>query len=211
MPTGQQGSLRADARRNREKILAAARTLFGETDPGASMEDIARAAHVGVGTLYRRFPDWEALVCAVAEDNFRRVCAGARTAAAEEPSSWAALVRLLRSSQELRLSAQLVLRSQRAVEAIRNDPTVTALGEELLGVIDELVRGAQAEGRIRPDIGTGDVAMLYSLTIQQLPALTSATATMAADRCTALMIDALRAPQPTPLPGRPLARDDIAH
>src|SRR5881227_3330880 len=84
-------TLRADARRNRDQILAAARSIFAAQGPEVPMEEIARAAGVGVGTLYRRFPDRDALIRAVAVENFERVLTDARAAAKEEPSAWLAL------------------------------------------------------------------------------------------------------------------------
>ena len=86
-------TLRADARRNREQIIVAARGVFAERGFDVPMDEIARAAKVGVGTLYRRFPDRDALMRAVATDSLTRVLDEARRAAAEEPSAWQALVR----------------------------------------------------------------------------------------------------------------------
>jgi len=63
--------LRADARRNLERILASARTLFAERGPDAQMEDIAAHAGVGIGTLYRRFPTKAALVTELVRERFQ--------------------------------------------------------------------------------------------------------------------------------------------
>ena len=112
-------TLRADARRNRDQILAAAKNIFAVSGPEVPMEEIARAAGVGVGTLYRRFPDRDALVRAVAMDNFERVLIDARVIAAEETSSWRALERLLRQSVELQLSVQLAMVSHRALVILK--------------------------------------------------------------------------------------------
>src|SRR5919202_1474542 len=67
--------LRADARRNRERVIAAARAVFAEQGRDAPMDDVARRAEVGVGTVYRHFPTKEALLRAVAEDAFARISA----------------------------------------------------------------------------------------------------------------------------------------
>lgn len=66
--------MRADARRNQERLLAAARAAFSTRGTDASLEDIARRAGVGIGTLYRRFPTREALIEAVVHDDQRRLC-----------------------------------------------------------------------------------------------------------------------------------------
>src|SRR5216683_2549991 len=84
--------LRADARRNRRQALAAAAQVFVEQGADAPLDDIARRAGVGIATLYRRFPDREALVRAVAVDVLARTAHEARQALAEEPDAFAALV-----------------------------------------------------------------------------------------------------------------------
>src|SRR5690349_23270979 len=70
--------LRADARRNREKVLAAARVVFAEHGAEAQMDDVARRAKVGVGTVYRHFPTKEALLTALSQDTFARIAERAR-------------------------------------------------------------------------------------------------------------------------------------
>ncbi len=202
-------TLRADARRNRDQILAAAKTIFAVSGPEVPMEEIARAAGVGVGTLYRRFPDRDALVRAVAMDNFERVLVDARVILAEETSAWTALSRLLRQSVELQLSIQLAMASHRALVILKGDPEVRRLREEILAVVDELVRGAQAEGRLRQDVGAGDIAILFATLLRQVRAKAPEVAEMAARRCVGIMIDGLSARPGTELPGRPITSDDL--
>jgi AcrR family transcriptional regulator len=202
-------TLRADARRNRDQILAAAKTIFAVSGPEVPMEEIARAAGVGVGTLYRRFPDRDALVRAVAMDNFERVLIEAKVIAAEETSAWSALSRLLRQSVELQLSIQLAMASHRALVILKGDPEVRRLRDEILVVVDELVRGAQAEGRLRQDIGAGDIAILFATLLRQVRAKVPEVAEMAARRCVGIMIDGLSARPGTELPGRPITSDDL--
>ncbi len=201
--------LRADARRNRDQIIAAARTIFAECGPEIPMEEIARSAGVGVGTLYRRFPDRDSLIRAVAVESFARVLEDAKAAAKEEPTAWQALVRLLYQSAELQLSVQLSMLSQRALAILKEDPAVSALREKLLAEVDGMVRGAQAEGRLRRDVGTGDIAQLFAMRLRPPRATTPEIARMAADRCTAIMIDGLQAQPAGPLPGRPLTSEDL--
>ena len=78
---------RADARRNRERVLAAARAQFAANGLEAQIDDIARAADVGVGTVYRHFPTKEALLQALAADRFTRLAEWAREAL-EAPDAW---------------------------------------------------------------------------------------------------------------------------
>lgn len=77
--------LRADARRNEDRLLEAAAEVFAEEGPGASVKDVARRAGVGVGTLYRRFPSKELLIEAVYRHEVQRLCAAAEELAATLP------------------------------------------------------------------------------------------------------------------------------
>lgn len=80
--------LRADARRNREKVINAASAAFAESGLDAQVEDIARRAHVGVGTLYRHFPTKDALVSALAEQHFERLAETMEAALDEQGDEW---------------------------------------------------------------------------------------------------------------------------
>ncbi|MFF2925618.1 TetR/AcrR family transcriptional regulator [Streptomyces celluloflavus] len=90
--------LRVDAQRNLEHVLRAAREVFGELGYGAPMEDVARRARVGVGTVYRRFPSKDVLVRRIAEEETSRLTDQARTALGQEEDPWSALSRFLRTS-----------------------------------------------------------------------------------------------------------------
>ncbi|MFD3941758.1 TetR/AcrR family transcriptional regulator [Streptomyces sp. NPDC058579] len=95
---GRSVPLRVDAQRNLEHVLRAAREVFGELGYGAPMEDVARRARVGVGTVYRRFPSKDVLVRRIAEEETSRLTEQARTALGQEDEPWSALSRFLRTS-----------------------------------------------------------------------------------------------------------------
>ncbi|MGX1759660.1 TetR/AcrR family transcriptional regulator [Streptomyces lydicus] len=95
---GRSTPLRVDAQRNLEHVLRAAREVFGELGYGAPMEDVARRARVGVGTVYRRFPSKDVLVRRIAEEETARLTDQARTALGQEEDAWSALSRFLRTS-----------------------------------------------------------------------------------------------------------------
>lgn len=95
---GRTSPLRVDAQRNLEHVLRAAREVFGELGYGAPMEDVARRARVGVGTVYRRFPSKDVLVRRIAEEETSRLTEQARTALGQEEEPWSALSRFLRTS-----------------------------------------------------------------------------------------------------------------
>ncbi|MDI3402565.1 TetR/AcrR family transcriptional regulator [Streptomyces cavernicola] len=90
--------LRVDAQRNLEHVLRAAREVFGELGYGAPMEDVARRARVGVGTVYRRFPSKDVLVRRIAEEETARLTEQAQTALGQEEEPWSALSCFLRTS-----------------------------------------------------------------------------------------------------------------
>ena len=91
--------LRADARRNRDRILSSARELFARKGPQAQMEEVAEHAGVGLGTLYRRFPTKEALVTAMVKERFESFAAIAR-AAEKVTDPFQALVTVMRGHAE---------------------------------------------------------------------------------------------------------------
>ncbi|MEW2490026.1 helix-turn-helix domain-containing protein [Streptomyces sp. NPDC048411] len=95
---GRSAPLRVDAQRNLEHVLRAAREVFGELGYGAPMEDVARRARVGVGTVYRRFPSKDVLVRRIAEEETARLTDQARAALGQEDEPWSALSRFLRTS-----------------------------------------------------------------------------------------------------------------
>src|ERR1700761_5235070 len=80
---------RADARRNYDKLVSAAREVFAEQGSDATLEEISRRAGVGIGTLYRHFPAREALIEAAYVDGVEEICAAVDKHAGEEP--WEAL------------------------------------------------------------------------------------------------------------------------
>jgi AcrR family transcriptional regulator len=182
MPADPETPLRADARRNRDQIIAAARDIFARQGPDVPMEEIARAAGVGVGTLYRRFSDRDALIAAVA-----------RASIAEEPTAWDALVRFLRHSQELKLSVKLAMVSPKAASVMAGEVMTDEFRDALLQELDAVVHQAQAEDVLRTDIDTGDVAMDIALLLRQLPGTNDEVARVGPDRCMSLVLDGLRA------------------
>ncbi|MET9863123.1 helix-turn-helix domain-containing protein [Streptomyces smyrnaeus] len=123
--------LRVDAQRNLEHVLRAAREVFGELGYGAPMEDVARRARVGVGTVYRRFPSKDVLVRRIAEEETARLTEQARAALGQEEEPWSALSRFLRTSVASgagRLLPPRILRAEtRADSALRVPPQRTSV------------------------------------------------------------------------------------
>lgn len=206
---GEKTQLRADARRNREQIVAAAHTIFAEHGVEVPMDQIARAADVGVGTLYRRFPDRDSLIRAVAVHAFRRVLADARDAVREGTDAWNTLVNFLHTATGLRVAIQLGVLSPRAKRILSESGETQRIRDELVALLDQLVRTAQADGSLRGDVGTGDLALILSLILRETGGLPPDVAENAASRYLTLMLDGLQAKPGSPLPGRPVTAADL--
>jgi AcrR family transcriptional regulator len=205
----QTAPLRADARRNREQIIEAARELFIRVGTDVPMEEIAKTAGVGVGTLYRRFPDRDELIKAVSLDNFGRLLEVARRIEREEPNPATALGTLLHSSLELRLGITMTAVSPRTFESIQHSPELTKQRDEVIGIASRLLERAQQDGEMRTDIGIGDVVLALIMVSRLIPPTDSPLSEMVFRRLVTLMMDGLRGNTTTPLPGRPIGYDDV--
>ncbi|HEY7073836.1 MAG TPA: helix-turn-helix domain-containing protein [Solirubrobacteraceae bacterium] len=148
---------RADARRNRERVVAAARAVFAEHGRDAQMDDVARRAGVGVGTVYRHFPTKRALLIALVLDAFDRVAAEARRAL-EDPDPWEGLTHLLWYSAE-NLAADRAL-SEAMAGDFEFPGAESAAQVSLRESVAQLMRRAQAAGQLRPDAIVDDIPML---------------------------------------------------
>jgi AcrR family transcriptional regulator len=149
--------LRADARRNREKVLAAARLVFSEQGRDAQMDDVARAAGVGVGTVYRHFPTKEALIEALVVDSFQAIAAQAQ-AALEVEDPWEAFAGVLWRGAEILAADRALSEVFASVAGVMSQamPAVSGL-TEAIGV---LTARAQRAGVLRPDMLPDDIPML---------------------------------------------------
>src|SRR3954454_8161624 len=150
---------RADALRNYEKLVAAAREPFTEADRSASLEDIARRAGVGIGTLYRTFPTRAALVQAVYVDEVEALARSADASA--ELGPWEALTAWVE-----RLVGYVATKQALADELFAvadRDPAVFAGCRAMLhGAGEPLLRRAQDEGIVRPDVTIEEVVRMVA-------------------------------------------------
>jgi len=151
--------LRRDAERNRQRILEAARELFTERGLGVTLNDIARHAGCGVGTVYRRFPDKELLIDALFEERIGRLVEIARDSLTiEDP--WQGLTAFMEKGLEAmagdRGLKELLLSSDQGCSRER----IAAARERLQPMIDALVARAHASGALRQDIEPRDMPIL---------------------------------------------------
>jgi AcrR family transcriptional regulator len=147
--------LRPDAQRNREKLLAAAVAAFAEDGVSASLEQIARRAGVGIGTLYRHFPSRDALVAAVYRQEVGRLATAALELLAEYPPD-VALRRWMDRFVEYAATKRGLGEALKA--AMESDSELHVDGyAALTGALDALVEAAIAAGTIRADARGDDV------------------------------------------------------
>ena len=157
---GQTRPLRADALRNRDRVLEAARAAFGTQGSDVSLDEIARRAGVGAGTVYRHFPTKEALFEAVVVDRMGELVGEAR-AFVDDPDPGRAF-----STFVERLAREGAVKRD-LVEALASNGIHLQLGEApivraLTDVLAELLRRAQRAGTVRSDISVDDVMALLT-------------------------------------------------
>ncbi|PZF60485.1 TetR/AcrR family transcriptional regulator [Curtobacterium sp. MCBD17_013] len=198
--------LRADALRNRERILATARRLFAERGISVTLNDVAHEAGVGVGTVYRRFPDKHALVDALLSAKFETLSALVERAAAC-PTGREAMRAYLLGALELRASdralADVIVRAHPASPALRRDRD--RIDAEMTALVDR----AHREGALREGFQARDVPML----VVMVGAVADRTRACDPDlwrRYGQMLIDGVCPPAvESPLRGRPLERQEL--
>ena len=186
--------LRADARRNRQAVIAAAKKLFADQGLDAQMPDVARTAKVGVGTVYRHFPTKADLIAALAAERFERLAEKAREELeAEDP--WEGLCDFIR------FSAQIQADDRGLCDVMGSRPEVMGASAEAVGLdslCDRLVKRAQRSGDLRKDLDWEDIPMIAC----GLGGITKAHGPGAGrwPRLVEIVLDGLRAPGASKLP-----------
>jgi AcrR family transcriptional regulator len=197
-----QRPLRADAARNRARLIEAAKAVFAERGLDATMDEIARRAGVGVGTAYRRFRNRDDLINALLEERLDEFM-GIVDAALSEPDPWRALTMFLERSMEMQAEdrgfKELQLQSDEGRERLRIFRT------RLRPLVAELVRRAREAGELRDDVVEDDV-LLVSLMTGAVADFSASVEPQLWRRALAIQLDGLRARRDgaTPLPTGPL-------
>ncbi|WP_331742894.1 helix-turn-helix domain-containing protein [Kitasatospora sp. NBC_01300] len=190
-------SLRSDARDNRERILAVARTTFAEQGLDVAMREIARRAEVGPATLYRHFPTKEALVTTVFTEQMA-ACTSAVDEGLADPDPWHGFCRMIEQicdihARDRGFTAAFVTAFPRATD-------FAADRARALDKTAELAHRAKAAGKLRPDFVLDDLIMVL-MANSGIRATTPATTMATSRRLAALLIKGMRAePADPPLP-----------
>jgi AcrR family transcriptional regulator len=190
--------LRRDAERNRRRILDAARELVAEVGLDISHDDVARAADVGIGTVYRRFPDKQQLIDELFDERVDQIIAVVdRARALDDP--WQGLCAFIAGNLELQAGDQglkeLMLGNGRASELAQR-------AQRRIGpAVRELVQRAHASGQLRPDVGVEDFPLIQMMVGAVMEDARHIDPELWR-RALALVLDGYRAgARPDPLPG----------
>jgi AcrR family transcriptional regulator len=184
-PTPPDSPMRADARRNRERLLAAATAAFAENGADAPLEDIAKRAGVGIGTLYRHFPTRLALQEGVFRSQVESVCErGRELASAPSPGdAFAAWLRVLGGF----LGTKRGLSSALIANFGKDSELISSCGLSMRATAAQLLERAQKAGAVRPDVTAMDVMRLMhgiGVAVEHSPG--------DADRLLSMMFDGMR-------------------
>ena len=158
--------MRADARRNLEQLLAAARDLVAEKGAGVALDEVAHRAGVGIATLYRRFPDRTELLRGVVLDALEQTRVAAERAGEEHDDAFEALAAYLRAALELRVSAVI----PQVLDVLDlEEPELAAAREASARATEALVDAAHAGGQLPEDVTFADVGMMLVRIARPLP------------------------------------------
>ena len=162
-------ALRADARRNHEQVLGAARDAFVEVGPGVPLEEVARRAGVGIATLYRRFGDRVGLLRAVvleALEDSRAAAEQALASTGADADGLQALAAYMHAALDLRVSAVVPLALDRLD---LDDPEIMPVREASAAAMERLIQAAHDDGSLPRQVGFADIGTLLVRLSRPLP------------------------------------------
>ncbi|MFJ9040370.1 TetR/AcrR family transcriptional regulator [Streptomyces sp. NPDC102406] len=201
---------RADALRNRERIVAAARELLVEYGTDLPLDEVARRAGVGNATLYRNFRDRGELMHHVVLSVTDRIAEHAENGLAAEDagdvSAFTALRTFVHAAADERIGA-LCPTLQATFD--KDHPDVLAALDRLTARIEELIGRAHAAGELRTDIGVGDLMVALSQLTRPLPGTACLDFDRFVHRHLQLLLDGLMAPARSELPGVAATLEDL--
>jgi AcrR family transcriptional regulator len=188
---------RAQAARNDERILDAAREVF-LADPGAPVAAVATRAGVGIGALYRRYASKDELLQRLAADGMERYLTEVEVALADVRDPWIAFTRFMRRCLDIGAGAL----TQRLAGSFTATEDLERQGREIGKATQRLVERTRRAGALRPDVEVGDLSLL----LEQLQAVRigdPVRANQLRHRYLTLILDGLHQAEAAPLPGTP--------
>lgn len=197
---------RADALRNRERIVAAAREMFVEFGPDVPFDEIARRAGVGNATVYRNFPDRDALAREVVCSVMDRTSEWIESALAEGGDAFAVLSDFVHFAADERIGALCPMLSEAFDQ---HHPDLFAARERNMELIEVLMERARETGQMRSDVQSGDVLVAVSQLTRPLPGTACQGIDRFVHRHLQLFLDGLRAPARSVLPGVAATVEDL--
>ncbi|MET9660153.1 helix-turn-helix domain-containing protein [Streptomyces sp. NPDC006510] len=204
MGSGEGRVLRRDAELNRERIVAAARAVFGERGLAAPLEDVARRAEVNIATLYRRFPEREALIEAVLTDRMHELARLAEEAMSA-PDPWEGFRGFVERACAMQAADRGVTEGFTA--CFPDSPGMEEPRIRALDALDALIRRAQEQCCLRSEVTSGDI-MLFLMANAGVLSSTRNAAPGAWQRLVALLLDSCRPDGgSSPLPPAPSAME----
>lgn len=198
--------LRADALRNRERIIAAARETMVEFGADVPFDEIARRAGVGNATLYRHFADRLELIHHVTLSVMSRTADQAESVLAEESDAFQALRRFVHAAVEEKIGALCPLLSD-GVD--RDHPDLLAARDRLEAAVEALMGAARDSGQLRTDIAVGDLMVAITQLTRPLPGSSCVDFDKFVHRHLQLFLDGLQAPARSELPGCAATLEDL--
>jgi AcrR family transcriptional regulator len=198
--------LRADASRNRERIVAAAREEFVKYGAEVAFDQVARRAGVSNATIYRHFVDRSDLIRQVTLEVMNRIVALAESALAEAPDAFEALQRFVHGAAEERIGALCPILSNDC-ELIAAEFAAKRI--RLEHALEDIVDRARSSGLLRPDVAAADIVIAVHQLTRPLPGTTDLNLDRFVDRHLQLFLDGLRAPGRSPLPGTAATFEDF--
>ncbi|MET7637434.1 TetR/AcrR family transcriptional regulator [Streptomyces sp. NPDC005438] len=191
--------LRVDAARNRQRIVTAAREAFVDQGAEFPLDEIARRAGVGNATVYRHFADRDALIREVMLEVSERIAQCAREALADH-RGFEAVEHFVHEAIRERIGALCAMISPRVK---LEDHQLHDSRQQLENLVEELLDRARAAGEIRPDVAVGDLMLAITLLTRPLPGAPCSPFDHMVARHIRLLLDGLRTPTPSDLPGAP--------
>lgn len=198
--------LRADASRNRDRIVKAAREAFVELGAEVPLDEIARRAGVGNATVYRHFSDRKALVHQVTLASMQAIATEAELALADSEDAFEALSRFVHRAADERIGTLCAL----LLEGFdKTAPEVVETRERLDVALDEIMDKARKAGQLREDVAVGDLMVALAQLTRPLPGAMCANFDRYVHRHLQLFLDGLHGPARSELPGVAATFEDL--